>query len=176
MSPAQRDIRRKQQVLEYAKQSGNVRKTCWHYGILRSLFYVWRRALGVTARQGWSIGARSRDPIPRRRPEIVDQVLHPRWTYHLGPSRIVWYLARYHGVSISDATACGVCQIGWVAGPSTPIATPTLTRDLRAVSTSTVSVAGSRQSRSYGSDNLRVSFRTPLACGEGSVAARSKAE
>ena len=33
MSNAQRDIRRKQQLLEYAKQSGNVRKTCRHFGI-----------------------------------------------------------------------------------------------------------------------------------------------
>ena len=91
MSNAQRDIRRKQQVLEYAKQSGNVRKTCRHFGIPRSLFYVWRRAF---ERDG-EAGLVNRRPIARShpkttRPEIVDQVLHLRRTYHLGPIRIVW--------------------------------------------------------------------------------------
>ena len=32
-------------------------------------------------------------------------MLHVRRTYRLGPQqRIVWYLARYQGVSVSDAT------------------------------------------------------------------------
>ena len=30
-------------------------------------------------------------------------MLHLRRTYHLGPMRIVWYLARYHDIKISDA-------------------------------------------------------------------------
>ena len=38
-------------------------------------------------------------------PEIVEKVLHLRRKYHLGPIRIVWYLARYHGIKISDARA-----------------------------------------------------------------------
>ena len=42
MSKAQRDIRRKRQVLEHAARIGNIRKTCRHFGILRFLFYVWR--------------------------------------------------------------------------------------------------------------------------------------
>ena len=29
--------------------------------------------------------------------EIVEKVLYLRRNYHLGPIRIVWYLARYHG-------------------------------------------------------------------------------
>jgi transposase InsO family protein len=33
----------------------------------------------------------------------VEKVVHLRQTYHLGPVRIVWYLARYHGIKISDA-------------------------------------------------------------------------
>jgi hypothetical protein len=36
-------------------------------------------------------------------PELVEKVLHLRRTYHLGPIRIVWYLARYHDIKISDA-------------------------------------------------------------------------
>jgi len=105
MSNAQRDIRRKQLVLEYAKQIGNVRKTCRHFGIPRSLFDVWR---GAFERDG-EAGLVNRRPVARShpkttRPEVVDQVLHLRRTYHLGPIRIMWYLARYHGIQISDAT------------------------------------------------------------------------
>ena len=42
VSTAKRDIRRKRQVLEYAERIGNIRKACRHFGISRSLFYVWR--------------------------------------------------------------------------------------------------------------------------------------
>jgi len=34
----------------------------------------------------------------------VDRVLLLRKKYHLGPIRIVWYMARYHGIKISDAS------------------------------------------------------------------------
>ncbi len=39
----------------------------------------------------------------RTPPEIEDKALHLRRKYHLGPIRIMWYLARYHGIKISDA-------------------------------------------------------------------------
>jgi hypothetical protein len=35
--------------------------------------------------------------------EIVEKVLYLRKIYRLGPIRIVWYLARYHAITISDA-------------------------------------------------------------------------
>ena len=52
-------------------------------------------------------GLVNKKPIPKnpknRTPsEIVEKVLHLRQTYHLGPIRIVWYLARYHDIKISD--------------------------------------------------------------------------
>ena len=105
VSKAQRDIRRKRQVLEYAVRIRNIRKTCRHFGIPRSLFYVWRAAF---ERDG-EAGLVNKRPVARShprttRPEVVEQVLHVRRTYHLGPQRIVWYLARYQGVSVSDAT------------------------------------------------------------------------
>ena len=83
----------------------NIRKTCRHFGIPRSLFYVWRAAF---ERDG-EAGLVNKRPVahshPRTtRPEVVEQVLHLRRTYHLGPKRSVWYLARYQGVSVSDAT------------------------------------------------------------------------
>ena len=54
--------------------------------------------------QGWSTGSpapRIRSCAARRR--IVEEVIHLRRTYHLGPIRIVWYLERYHGIRISHA-------------------------------------------------------------------------
>jgi transposase InsO family protein len=45
----------------------------------------------------------AKNPANRTAPEIVEKVLHLRQTYHLGPIRIVWYLARYHSIKISDA-------------------------------------------------------------------------
>lgn len=41
---------------------------------------------------------------PNKTPaEVAEKVLHLRREYHLGPMRIVWYLARYHRIRISDA-------------------------------------------------------------------------
>jgi len=44
-----------------------------------------------------------KNPANRTAPEIVEKVLHLRKTYRLGPIRIVWYLARCHAITISDA-------------------------------------------------------------------------
>jgi hypothetical protein len=52
---------------------------------------------------GGSWQTRAEEPANRTPPEIVEKVLHLRRTYHLGPIRIVWYLARYHDIKISDA-------------------------------------------------------------------------
>jgi transposase len=105
VSQAQQEIRRKQQALDYAKRIGNVRKACRHFGIGRASFYRWRRAF---ERDG-EAGLVAKRPVARwhprtTRPEIVEQVLHLRRTYYLGPARIMWYLARYHDITISDAT------------------------------------------------------------------------
>ena len=105
VSKAQRDIRRTRQVLEYAVRIRNIRKTCRHVGSPRSLFYVWRAAFERDGEAGL-VNKRpvARSPPRPTRPEVVEQVLHVRRTYHRGPQRIVWYWARYQGVSVSDAT------------------------------------------------------------------------
>jgi hypothetical protein len=41
---------------------------------------------------------------------MEEKVLHLRSKYHLGPMRIVWYLARYHGIRISDATVSRILK------------------------------------------------------------------
>jgi transposase len=102
MTQQQRDIKRKLAVLEHAKQSGKVAKTCRRFGISRQCFYNWRRAF---ERRG-EAGLVNRGPCPEnhalRTPRPMEEkVLHLRLTYHFGPTRIAWYLGRYHGFSIS---------------------------------------------------------------------------
>ena len=104
MLQTERDIQRKLRILRYAEQIGDVSKTCRYFGIGRASFYRWQAAF---RRHGES-GLANRKTIPknpanRTAPQIVEKVLHLRQTYHLGPVRIVWYLARYHDIKISDA-------------------------------------------------------------------------
>ena len=42
--------------------------------------------------------------LPPNGSEIVEKVLYLRKTYRLGPIPIVWYLARYHAITISEAS------------------------------------------------------------------------
>ena len=112
MSTAAQQIKRKRYMLDYARKLGNVRKACRYFGIGRSSFYRWRRAF---TRDG-DAGLIHKRPIAQHQPnttppEIVEQVLHLRRTYHLGPARIVWYLARYHGITISGATVYRTLRI-----------------------------------------------------------------
>ena len=61
VSNAQRDIRRKRQVLEYAVRIRNIRKTCRHFGIPWLLFYVWRAAFERDGEAGLVNKRRFRD-------------------------------------------------------------------------------------------------------------------
>lgn len=104
MLQTERDIQRKLRILRHAEQIGDVSKTCRYFGIGRASFYRWQAAF---RRQG-ELGLANRKTIPKNpanqtAPEVVEKVLHLRQTYHLGPIRIVWYLARYHDIKISDA-------------------------------------------------------------------------
>ena len=80
-------------------------QTCRNFGIARSTFYRWRQAY---AERG-EVGLVNAPPIPkwnanRMPPEREEKVLYLCRKYHLGPMRIVWYLERYHGIKMSDAT------------------------------------------------------------------------
>jgi len=101
----EREIRRKLKVLRHAKQSGNTAKTCRYFGVSRSTFYRWQRRY----KKFGEAGLKNEKPIPinpanKTPDEIEEKVLYLRKKYHLGPIRIVWYLARYHGIRISDAS------------------------------------------------------------------------
>lgn len=52
MTKAQRDIRKKLRVLQYAADIGNIAKTCRYFGISRETFYVWQRTLATQGEAG----------------------------------------------------------------------------------------------------------------------------
>ena len=109
MSDQERDVQRKLKVLRHAEQTGNIAKTCRYFGIGRASFYRWK----TEYQQRGESGLVNAKPIPKNPanqtpPEIVEKILYLRAKYHLGPIRIVWYLARYHSIKISEA---GVSRI-----------------------------------------------------------------
>jgi len=65
----------------------------------------WKKAFELEGAKG----LRRKKPIARSHPrqippEYVEKILHLRATYHLGPDRITWYLARYHGFKTSSSS------------------------------------------------------------------------
>ena len=109
MTDQERDVQRKLKVLRHAEQTGNISKSCRYFGIGRASFYRWK----TEYQQRGEAGLVNAKPIPKNPanqtpPEIVEKILYLRAKYHLGPIRIVWYLARYHGIKISEA---GVSRI-----------------------------------------------------------------
>ena len=45
MNQAERETRRRKRILEHARTTRNVIKTCRYVGVSRSTFYLWRRAI-----------------------------------------------------------------------------------------------------------------------------------
>ena len=98
-------VRYKKVVLEYAELCGCDIASCREFGVSRSTFYTWRKAY---AKEGVS-GLIPKKPVaqshPRQlSPETVEKIKDLRKTCHLGPQRITWYLARYHGIETSCST------------------------------------------------------------------------
>jgi len=95
----------KKVVLEYADLCGRDVKSYREFGVSKSTFYAWRKAF----RENGAAGLIPRKPIAWHHPralstETVAKLLDLRKTYCLGPQRIAWYLARYHGINTSCAS------------------------------------------------------------------------
>ena len=54
---AKRDIAHKTKILNHARESKNIAKTCRHFGISRETFYTWKRAYEHKHAYGVSIAA-----------------------------------------------------------------------------------------------------------------------
>jgi transposase len=100
-----RNVPYKKMVLEYADLCGRDVKSYREFGVSKSTFYEWRKAF----RENGAAGLIPKKPIALHHPralstEAVEKILELRKTYCLGPQRICWYLARYHGVNTSCAS------------------------------------------------------------------------
>ena len=95
-------IRFKLAVLEYAREIGSATKACRELEVPRSTFYDWKKAFDKEGKAGLV----RKKPVARNHPrklaqDVIEQILHLRQIYKLGPERITWYLERYHGVKTS---------------------------------------------------------------------------
>lgn len=99
---AKRDIAHKTKILNHARESKNIAKTCRHFGISRETFYTWKRAYERDGEKGL-INNKPCPENPTRRvaKHIEELVIYLRTTYHFGPQRIAWYLLRFHNIKIS---------------------------------------------------------------------------
>jgi transposase InsO family protein len=92
-------------VLEIAEALGRDTKSYRDFDVPKSTFYEWKRAF---KKEGVA-GLIPKKPIPKSHPrqlsqEAIEKILHLRSKYHFGPQRIVWYLERYHGITVSESS------------------------------------------------------------------------
>ena len=111
MTHDEKEIKRKLRILRHADYSGNIAKTCRYFGVARSVFYLWRNAY----RESGEAGLKRKRPVPkshprRTPPEIEEKVLYLRRQYHLGSIRIMWYMDRYHAITISESTVTRILR------------------------------------------------------------------
>lgn len=106
---AKSDILRKLKVLNHAKISKNISKTCRYFGISRETFYQWKRSYEQFGEKAL-INSKPcpENPKLRTRPEVEEKILYIRKNYYLGQQRISWYLERYHGIKISSSAVRNV--------------------------------------------------------------------
>src|SRR5271156_4440572 len=124
-----KEVERRRRVLDHAQQAGNVAKTCRYFGIGRASFYRWRQEYLKRGEPGLVPRKPGPKSHPNRTPDaVVEKVLHLRQTYHLGPIRIVWYLARYH---ISNQTSHSPLPGSALILRECPIPTPPAKRPSR---------------------------------------------
>ena len=103
MHKFRRDVDHKLRVLQHADKIGDVGKACRYFGVGRASFYRWRTAYrqhGLAGRENRKTARKSLQPNgsrDRREGAVSAENLPP------GADRVVWYLARYHAITISDA-------------------------------------------------------------------------
>ncbi len=91
--------------MPHAEKVGHVAKTCRYFGIGRARFYRWKSAYEREGEDGLvNTKTIPKNPSNQTPPKVAEKVLHLRRKHHLGPERIMWYLARYHGIKLFDAT------------------------------------------------------------------------
>ncbi len=104
-----RDINRKLKILKYGEELGNVSKACRYYGISRETYNQWKRAFAAKGEAGLINSKTCPINLKRRvAPEVEEQILYLRSTYHFGQKIIVWYINRYLGMKVAEGGVRGV--------------------------------------------------------------------
>jgi transposase InsO family protein len=103
-------VRFKLAVLEYANHFG-VTKACREFNVPRSTFYNWKQKYAHEGRAGLY----RKKPVAYSHPcktssEVVEKILELRRAYQIGALRIMYYLARYHGIKTSESTVTRVLR------------------------------------------------------------------
>ena len=85
-------------ILKFIENSKNITKECKEFEISKTTYYKWRKRYLEGGREALF----RMKPIAHSHPnrlsqEAVEKILELRKAYQLGPKRIMWYLARYHG-------------------------------------------------------------------------------
>ena len=91
-------------VLQHAgERSGNVARTCRHFGISRQAFDKWKRRYEAHGEAGLYDLARTPHRSPRSTPrEVVSKILYLRQNDHFGPSRIAGVVKLTNGALNRD--------------------------------------------------------------------------
>ena len=99
------DIKRKLDVIKYAKEVGNINKACRHYGISKTIYFKWLKRYEekgekvLINKKPCPENPKLRTPI-----EVEEKVLYLKKKYHFGPERIYMYLKRYLSIETSESS------------------------------------------------------------------------
>jgi transposase len=96
---------KKKAVLQFAREYGEDAEAYKLFNVAHSTFYRWKKAYDAEG----EAGLRRKKPVARHHPrqvspEVVEQIVNLRQTYHMGPQRIAWYIERYQGAKVSCAS------------------------------------------------------------------------
>ena len=98
-------------VLNHARDTGNISKTCRYFGISREAYYKWKRRYDESGEEGLV----NRKPCPanpsiRGSCEVEEKILYLRRKYHFGQLAISRYLKRYHSMKVSPGGVYSVLK------------------------------------------------------------------
>ncbi len=86
---AKRDIAHKTKILNHARESKNIAKTCRHFGSSRETFYTWKRAYERDGEKGLINNKPCPENPTRRVAKYIEEpVIYLRTTCHFGPQGV----------------------------------------------------------------------------------------
>ena len=95
----------KKMVLSYAEMCGSDKKAIDLFQVSRLTYYHWKKKYKKGGYKELLRQAPDRSKDPRCIPqETIDLVLKLRKEQKIGSKRIVWYLERYHSVTVSESS------------------------------------------------------------------------